>query len=90
MDLRDFPLTPALSRGGERGQEAAPRHGFYWIEIDGLDYRAAKFSHSSRGQLSDLILSDTARRLKLSRAELGDLVDCPLSVDQFWELWRMR
>ena len=90
MDVRDFPLTPALSRGGERGQEAAPRHVFYWIEIDGLEYRAAKFSHSSRGQLSDLILSDTARRLKLSRAELDDLVDCPLSGEEFRRLWGTR
>ena len=65
-------------------------HVFYWMEIDGLDYRAAKFSHSSRGQVSDLILSDTARRVKLSRAELDDLVDCPLSGGQFWELWGTR
>ena len=89
MDLRD--LQRALRRKlGAAAEDRRSQHVFYWIEIDGLDYRAAKFSHSSRGQLSDLILSDTARRLKLSRAELDDLVDCPLSGDQFWELWGTR
>ena len=88
MDLRD--LQRALRRKLGAVEDRRSHHVFYWIEIDGLDYRAAKFSHSSRGQLSDLILSDTARRLKLSRAELDDLVDCPLSGDQFWELWGTR
>ena len=88
MDLRD--LQRALRRKLGAAEDRRSHHVFYWIEIDGLDYRAAKFSHSSRGQVPDLILSDTARRLKLSRAELDDLVDCPLSGDQFWELWGTR
>ena len=89
MDLRD--IQRALRRKlGAAAEDRRSHHVFLLVEIDGLDYRAAKFSHSSRGQLSDLILSDTARRLKLSRAELDDLVDCPLSGDQFWELWGTR
>ena len=47
-------------------------------------------SHSARGQLLDFVVSNTARRLKLSRAELEDLVNCPLSGDEFRRLWETR
>ncbi len=50
----------------------------------------AKISHSARGQLPDFVVSNTARRLKLSRAELEDLVNCPLSGDEFRKLWETR
>ena len=63
---------------------------YYWMMIDDRRYRAAKFSHSSRGQISNRILNDTARRLKLRRADLNALVECTSSGDRFRELWAER
>ena len=88
MDVRD--LQRGLRRKLRAEEDRRSHHVFYWVEIDGLEFRAAKFSHSSRGQLPDFILSDTARRLKLSVSELNNLVDCPLSREQFLELWETR
>ena len=88
MDIRD--LQRALKRKLGAIEDRRSHHVFYWVEVGGLDFRAAKFSHSSRGQLPHLILTDTAKRLRLSRAELDELVDCPLSGDRFRELWETR
>ena len=63
---------------------------FYYASYNGLERRVAKFSHSSRGQLSAHVLSDTANRLKLSNTELDELVDCSLDHDQFQKLWSTR
>ena len=88
MDVRD--LQRGLRRKLRAIEDRRSHHVFYWVEIDGLEFRAAKFSHSGRGQLPEFIVSDTAHRLKLSRAELDDLVDCPMNRDQFLELWAAR
>ena len=88
MDVRD--LQRGLRRKLDAVEDRRSHHIFYWVTIDGREFRAAKFSHSSRGQLPDLILTDTARRLKLNRAELDELVDCPLSWEKFLELWQAR
>ena len=88
MDVRE--LQRGLRRKLDAVEDRRSHHIFYWVTIDGLEFRAAKFSHSSRGQLPDFILSDTAQRLKLSRAELNDLVDCPLNRERFLELWKIR
>ena len=88
VDVRD--LQRALRRKLRAVEDRRSHHVFFWVTIDGLDFRAAKFSHSGRGQLPGFIVSDTAQRLKLSRAELDDLVDCPLSGEQFLELWAVR
>ena len=88
MDFRD--LQRALRRKLGAYEDRRSHHVYYWMTINGRQYPAAKFSHSSRGQASNLIVSDTARRLKLSRAELEALVDCSLSGDRFRELWAVR
>jgi hypothetical protein len=38
----------------------------------------------------DFIVADTAERLKLSRLELDELVDCTLTAEAFLELWASR
>ena len=88
MEVRD--LQRALRRKLRAVEDRRSHHVFYWVEIDGREFRVGKFSHSSRGQLPDFIVSDTAQRLKLSGPELNDLVDCPLSGEQFLELWGSR
>lgn len=88
MDIRE--LQRALRRKLGAMEERRRHHVFWWLEINGREYRVAKFSHSSRGQLLQYILSDTAKRLKLSNAELDDLVNCPLSGEEFRRLWAIR
>lgn len=88
MDFRE--LRRALRGKLDAQEDRQSHHVFYWMSVDGLERRAAKFSHSSRGQIPNHILNDTARRLKLSRAELNALVECTLSGDRFRELWGER
>ena len=88
MDVRE--LQQALRRKRGAVEDRRRHHVFWWLETDGREYRVAKFSHSSRGQLPQYILSDTAKRLKLSNAELDDLVNCPLSGEEFLRLWSIR
>ena len=40
--------------------------------------------------MPDFVVADTAKRLKLDKAELEDLVECPLTADVFLELWQAR
>ena len=88
MDVRQLQRSLRRKLGAE--EDRRTHHVFYWITIDGRDFRTAKLSHSSRGQLPDFIIADTAQRLKLSRAELNDLVDCSLNGEKFFELWNSR
>lgn len=88
MDVRE--LQRALRRKLRAVEDRRRHHVFWWLEVDGREYRVAKYSHSSRGQLPQYILSDTAKRLKLSQAELDDLVNCPLSGEEFLRLWTSR
>ena len=88
MDVRE--LQRALQRKLGTVEDRRRHHVFWWFEFDGREYRVAKFSHSSRGQLPQYIVSNTAKRLKLTNSELDDLVDCPLTGDEFRRLWVLR
>ena len=49
------------------------------------------FSHSMRGgRLPDFVVVNAAKRLRLTKSELEDLVECPLSGEAFLELWQAR
>lgn len=86
MDIGD--LQRALRRKLNAQEERASHHVYFSIHIPGNgDLRAAKFSHSARGRLPDFVVADTARRLRLSRRQLDELVECTLSGESFWELW---
>ena len=88
MDFR--PLQRCLSSKLGATEDRRSHHVFYWLTIDGADHRVAKFSHSSRGRVPDFIVADTEQRLKLSRRELDDLVECTLTEEGFLELWASR
>lgn len=88
VDFRD--LQRALRRKLGAVEDRQSHHIFYWMDMEGRDYRVAKFSHSSRGQVPDFIVSDTAKRLKLSNPELDELVECPLDAERYRELWLNR
>ena len=83
-------LKRALTRKVGATEDKTSHHVFYWLEYDGSERRVAKISHSSRGQLAAMVVSDTAKRLKLTGPELNKLVDCTLSCEQFRQFWADR
>ena len=89
MDLRD--LQRGLRRKLEAYEDRRSHHIYYIARIDGRECTVGKFSHSFRGgQLSDRIVGDTAKRLRLDKSELEALVECPLTSEEFLELWQAR
>ena len=88
MDRAELQST--LSRKLGAAEDRKNHHVFYFLEVNGREHRVAKFSHSSRGQLPAFVVSDTAKRLKLSGPELNDLVDCSLTEEGFLALWSAR
>lgn len=88
MDFRELQRTLRRKLGATEDRRG--HHVFCWMEIAGSEYRIAKYSHSSRGQVPDYILSDTAKRLKLSIPELHQLVDCMMSGEACLDLWMSR
>jgi len=88
LDYRE--LRSALVSKGEATEDRARHHAFYLIEVDGKSYRATKFSHSARGQISDDILGAIARQMRLKIKELRDFVDCAVTREQWMQLWRER
>ena len=85
MDARD--LQRALRRKLDAEEDRSGDHVFYWMAVNGQDLRVAKFSHSERGQLRNHVILDAAKRLKLTRPQLDELVDCLMTKEAFWILW---
>ena len=88
MNIRE--LQGALRRKVGAVEERSSHHVYYIMTIGERVHRVAKFSHSAHGQLPNIVLSDTAKRLKLQRTELDQLVNCQLSGVAFKELWGTR
>ena len=88
MDYRE--LRNALLSKGQASESRARHHVFYYIDVDGKIYRATKFSHSARGQISDDLLGAIARQMRLRIKELRDYVECTITREQWLQLWRDR
>ena len=88
MDLRR--LQRALRRKLNAVEDRSTHHVLWYVVIGDEEYLAARHSHSNSGQLPQFIISDTAKRLRLSRSELDSLVNCPLGRDKFLSLWEER
>lgn len=88
MDYRDIRST--LVSKLEAIEDRSGDHVYFYLTIDGHDFRVGKLSHSSRGQAVDYMINDTAGRLKLTKKEFVDLVDCIIDKPQHENLWRQR
>ena len=88
MDYREIRST--LMSKLEASEDRSGHQVFFYITIDGHDFRAGKMSHSARGQAEDYIIKDTARRLKLTNQEFLSLVDCEIDKLQHETLWKER
>jgi hypothetical protein len=84
-------LEAALEDKGFRKREGDHHHYVYW----GLDHKKSmaktKTSHGGRGAtISANLFSQMAKQVHLSTQEFADLVDCPLSRQQYDQLLRKR
>lgn len=58
-------------------------HSFYHLYIDGKKTKVfTKISHSSNG-ISDILIKTMAKQVKLTRLQFEDLIDCPLSKEEY-------
>jgi len=88
MNYRDIRST--LVSKLEAIEDRSGDHIYFYLTIDGQDFRVGKLSHSSRGQAMDYVIGDTARRLKLNKREFVGLVDCEIDKPQHERIWRER
>ncbi len=88
MDYRDIRST--LVSKLKAAEDRAGDHIYFYLTIDGRDFRVGKLSHSFRGQAVDYVINDTARRLKLRKREFVSLVDCEIDKPQHERIWRQR
>lgn len=89
MDLRDF--SRALRRKAGAYEDRTASHIIYRVSIGEANRAVAMFSYSMRGgRLPEFVVANAAKRLRLTKAELEDRVECPLSADAFLELWQAR
>ena len=71
-------------------EDRVSHHVYFYLSIDGNEHRVGKLSHSFRGQATDHVIADTARRLKLRKPEFVSLVDCTMDRQQHEVIWRER
>ena len=88
MDNREIRST--LVAKLDAVEDRAGHHIYFWLDIDGSEFRVGKLSHSARGQAPDHVISDTARRLKLTKREFLSLVDCTIDKYKHKEIWKER
>jgi hypothetical protein len=65
-------------------------HTFYRLFVDGKNTGIhTKISHGEK-EIHDGLISQMAKQTKLVKKEFLDLVDCPLSLEQYLKLLRER
>jgi len=88
MDNREIRST--LVAKLDAVEDRASHHIYFWLNIDDHEYRVGKLSHSARGQATDYVVSDTAKRLKLTKREFVSLVECSIDKGMHEDIWRKR
>ncbi len=88
MDIREIRST--LVAKLDANEDRAGHHIYFWLNIDGREYRVGKLSHSARGQAPDHVVSDTARRLELTKEEFRSLVECSIDKAMHEDIWREK
>jgi hypothetical protein len=88
MDNREIRSTLVNKLRAE--EDRSGHHVYFWLNIDGSEFRIGKLSHSARGQAVDHVISDTAKRLKLNKKEFLELVECTIDKKMHEDIWRNR
>ena len=88
MESREIRST--LVTKLEAVEDRSGHHAFFYLTLQGKEYRVGKLSHSFRGQVPDFVISDTAKRLKLTKKEFLELVGCTIDKATHSQLWIQR
>jgi len=88
MDNREIRST--LVTKLYASEDRTGHHIYFWLNINDHEYRVGKLSHSARGQAPDHVISDTARRLKLTKKEFIGLVECTIDKQMHEDIWKER
>ncbi len=64
-------------------------HQFFIFKHGGKEILHTKVSHGKKG-LTRLLIGQMSRQCKLSKDEFTDLVNCPLSKEQYLEILRKK
>ena len=88
MDSREIQTTLVVKLGAI--EDRTSHHVYYWMNVDGIEFRVGKLSHSSRGRAPEYVVSDTAKRLKLNKKEFTSLVECSMDKGTHRDIWRSR
>ena len=76
-------VESALKKKGFR-QDEGDHHWFIYWTADGLKTTIrTKTSHGSTKDLGDGLLKEMARQLRTDKGNFLDLIDCPLSREQY-------
>lgn len=79
-------VESALKRKGFRQDEGDHHWFFYWTGDGKKTTVRTKTSHGSTKDLGDGLLKEMARQLRISKPQFLDLVDCPMSREQYHQL----
>lgn len=82
MPRKQTDVERALQKKGFKQSESHHRFFVYYSKGGQKTAVNTKTSHG-HSEVSDDLLSKMARQLKLNRGEFLDLVDCPLSRDEY-------
>ena len=88
LDYLDLRRT--LLSKGETEEDLRRDHAFFYVEVDGEQYRATKLSHGARGQIPPALLGMIARQMRLTARELRQFVNCSLDRKDWLDLWQER
>ena len=81
-------VTASLERKGF--QKRGGDHAFFHLYVGGRKtIVSTKVSHGER-EISDRLLAVMARQVRLTRKQFNDLIDCPLTLEQYVEQLRRQ
>jgi len=76
----------SLTQKGFRSHNRS--HVYYYLYVDGVKTDVRTMISHGEKEIDDNLLSLMARRLKLTKKLFADLIDCPLSYEQYVKLLR--
>ncbi len=62
-------------------------HIYFRMFVDGKDIGAWTYISHGHSDIGDDLLSMMAKQLKLNKSQLIDLIECPMSKEEFLEVW---
>lgn len=76
-------VEAALQEKGFRREEGDHHYFFYWTQEGLKSSVRTKTSHGSGKDLGDTLLALMAKQTKLAKMEFLNLVDCPMSREEY-------